>query len=138
MVWIKRMLHKQLIIYSGIVMAVVVMVILIRPIIAVWIGPEMVVSEPLVIAIGVFVLVSTWNNIYAMFVNGIGSVNIQLYTSVIAMLLNIPLSIIFVKYFSLGLSGIVMATIVSLSLAAIALPIQVNYIMRANKRAIPA
>jgi O-antigen/teichoic acid export membrane protein len=138
MVWIKRMLHKQLIIYSGIVMAVVVMVILIRPIIAVWIGPEMVVSEPLVIAIGVFVLVSTWNNIYAMFVNGIGSVNIQLYTSVIAMLLNIPLSIIFVKYFSLGLSGIVMATIVSLSLAAIALPIQVNYIMRANERAIPA
>ncbi len=138
MVWIKRMLSKQLIIYSGIVMAVVVMVILIRPIIAVWIGPEMVVSEPLVIAIGVFVLVSTWNNIYAMFVNGIGSVNIQLYTSVIAMLLNIPLSIIFVKYFSLGLSGIVMATIVSLSLAAIALPIQVNYIMRANKRAIPA
>jgi Na+-driven multidrug efflux pump len=54
------------------------------------------------------------------------------------MLLNIPLSIIFVKYFSLGLSGIVMATIVSLSLAAIALPIQVNYIMRANERAIPA
>jgi Na+-driven multidrug efflux pump len=73
-----------------------------------------------------------------MFVNGIGIVNIQLYTSVIAMLLNIPLSIIFVKYFSLGLSGIVMATIVSLSLAAIALPIQVNYIMRANERAIPA
>ena len=137
MAWIKRMLRKQLIIFSGVVMAVLIMGLLAQPVIAIWIGPEMVVSLPLVITIGIFVLVSTWNNIYAMFVNGIGDIKIQLYTAVIAMLLNIPLSIFFVKYFSLGLSGIVLATIVSLSLAAIALPIQVNYIMRASERAIP-
>lgn len=137
MVWIKRMLRKQLIIFGGVAVAVLVMGFLVQPIIAVWIGPEMVVSVPLVITIGAFVLVSTWNNIYAMFVNGIGDIKIQLYTAVIAMLLNIPLSLIFVKYFSLGLNGIVLATIVSLSLAAIALPIQVNYIMRAGVRAIP-
>lgn len=133
--WITRMLRKQRIIFGGIVMAVILVGLLIQPIIAVWIGPEMIVSAPLVIAIGVFVLISTWNNIYATFVNGIGDITVQLYTSVIAMLLNIPLALIFVKYFSLGLSGIVLATIVSLSLAAIALPIQVNYIMRSDARA---
>lgn len=134
MVWIKRMLRKQLIIFSGIVMAVVVMGFMAQPVIAMWIGPEMVISLPLVIAIGVFVLVSTWNNIYAMFINGIGEIKIQLYTAVIAMFLNIPLAIFFVKYVGLGLSGIVLATIVSLLLAAVALPIQVNYIIRTGMR----
>lgn len=136
MVWIKRMLRKQLIIFCGIVMAVIVLGFLMQPIIAIWIGPEIVVSVPLIITIGMFVLVSTWNNIYAMFVNGIGDIKVQLYTAVIAMFLNIPLSIFFVKYFLLGLSGIVLATIVSLSLAAIALPIQVNHILRFSKKVI--
>jgi Na+-driven multidrug efflux pump len=73
-----------------------------------------------------------------MFVNGIGDIKIQLYTAVIAMFLNVPLSIIFVKYLGLGLSGIVMATIVSLSLAAVALPIQVNRIMRLGVKVVSA
>lgn len=132
MLWIKRMLRKQLVIFGGVVMSVMLMGFIAQPLIAIWIGHEIVVSMPLVIAIGVFVLISAWNNIYAMFVNGIGDVKIQLYTSVIAMFLNIPLSVFFVKYLSFGLSGIVMATIISLSLAAIALPIQVNRIMRRN------
>lgn len=137
MVWIKRMLRKQLIIFIGIVISVVAMVILTKPIIGVWIGREINISYSLTISIGIFVLVSTWNNIYAMFVNGIGDIKIQLYTAVIAMFLNIPLSIFFVKYFSFGLSGIVIATVVSLSMAAIALPIQVNRIIRVGARVAP-
>lgn len=137
MVWIKRMLRKQLIIFIGIVISVVAMVILTKPIVGVWIGHEINISYSLTVSIGIFVLVSTWNNIYAMFVNGIGDIKIQLYTAVIAMFLNIPLSIFFVKYFSFGLSGIVIATVVSLSLAAIALPIQVNRIIRVGARVAP-
>lgn len=138
MAWIKRMLHKQLIVFVGVILSVIVVGFLARPVIAIWIGHEINVSYPLIIAIGLFVLVSTWNNIYAMFVNGIGDIKIQLYTAVIAMFLNVPLSIIFVKYLGLGLSGIVIATIVSLSLAAIALPIQVNRIMRLGVRVVSA
>lgn len=137
MPWIRNMLHKQLIIFSGVILLVLLMGFLAQAIIAIWIGPEMVVSMPLIISIGIFVIVSIWNNIYAMFINGIGHIKIQLYTAVIAMLLNIPLAIIFVKYFSFGLSGIVMATVVSLSLAAIALPIQVKSILKTGDGVIP-
>lgn len=136
MVWIKRMLDKQLLIFIGVVLSVIVMGFLTKPVIAIWIGDEINVSYPLIVTIGLFVLVSTWNNIYAMFVNGIGEIKIQLYTAVVAMFLNIPLSLIFVKYLGLGMSGIVMATIVSLSLAAIALPIQVHRIMRLGVRVV--
>lgn len=137
MQWMKRMLRKQLIIFGALAMLVLFIGLLTKPIIALWIGPEMVVSAPLIIVMGGFTLISTWNNIYAMFINGIGDIKIQLYTAIVAMILNIPLSIAFVKYFSLGLIGIVLATIISLSIAAIALPIQVNYIIRAHKKVTP-
>lgn len=132
--WIKRMLQKQFIIFGGVLVAVITMGLLTKPIIAIWIGHEMTVSQPLVISIGLFVLVSTWNNIYAMFVNGVGQIKLQLYTAVIAMIINIPLAILFVKWFGLGLSGVVLATVVSLLLAAVALPIQVNQIIRKRTR----
>lgn len=138
MTWIKRMLHKQLMIFGGVIVAAFAMSLLAKPIIAIWISYEMTVSQPLVISIGLFVLVSTWNNIYAMFVNGIGQIKLQLYTALIAMVINIPLAIFFVKWFDLGLSGVVLATVASLLLAAVALPIQVNQIIRKRTRATAA
>jgi Na+-driven multidrug efflux pump len=124
------MFHKQLMIFIGIIAAICLIGLLIKPIIALWIGHEMPVSQSLVISISLFVLVSTWNNIYAMFLNGIGEIKLQLYTALIAMFINIPLAIYFVKWLDLGLSGVVLATVVSLSLPAIAVTIQVNQIIR--------
>ena len=69
-----------------------------------------------------------------MFVNGVGKIKLQLYTALIAMIINIPLAIYFVKWLDLGLSGVVLANVVSLSLSAIALPIQVNQIIRKRTR----
>lgn len=131
-VWIKHMLHKQMMIFGGIVLAVVVLGLLAKPIIAVWIGHELVVSTSLLMTMGVFVLITTWNNIFAMLVNGVGKIRLQLYTAVAAMLMNIPLSVYFVKHLGMGLSGIVLGTICSLLLAALALPIQVLHILRSN------
>jgi O-antigen/teichoic acid export membrane protein len=128
--WIGNMLRKQIMVFGGVAIAVVAMVFLARPIIGLWIGPDLEVSFPLVLALGLLVMVSTWNNIFAMFVNGIGKIKVQLYTAVIAMAINIPLALLFAKYLGLGLSGIVLATCASLLLAAIALPIQVRHIMR--------
>lgn len=128
-VWIKRMLHKQLMVFGGVTLAVLALALSARPIIAIWIGRELVVSLPLIIVMGIFVLISIWNNIFAMLVNGIGKIRLQLYTAVVAMLVNIPLSMFFATYLGLGLSGIVLGTICSLLLAAVALPIQVHLLI---------
>ncbi|WP_333873900.1 oligosaccharide flippase family protein [Methylobacter sp.] len=127
--WIKQMLQKQMAIYFGVVLAVIFMGLLARSIIAVWVGRELEVTSPLVITVGLFVLVSIWNNVYAMFVNGIGRIKAQLYTAVIAMLVNIPLALLFTKHFGFGLSGVVLATCISLLIAAVVLPIQVHRIV---------
>lgn len=128
-VWIKRMLHKQLMVFGGATLAVLALGLSARPIIAIWIGRELVVSLPLIIVMGIFVLISIWNNIFAMLVNGIGKIRLQLYTAVVAMLVNIPLSIFFATFLGLGLSGIVLGTICSLLFAAVALPIQIHLLI---------
>lgn len=132
--WVEKMLRKQLLIFAGIAALVLLFVLLARPIIGLWIGGELAVSSPLILAMGLFVLILTWNNVFAMLVNGIGKIQAQLYTAVSAMVLNIPLAIFFTKYLGLGLSGIVLATCVSLLLAAVVLPIQVHRIIRYHPR----
>jgi O-antigen/teichoic acid export membrane protein len=131
--WIKHMLRKQQMLFSGIVLAVIALGLSAQSVIALWIGREVEVSLPLVVAMGLFVLISTWNNVYAMFVNGVGKIKVQLYTAIIAMMINIPLALLFTKYFGLDSSGVVLATCVSLLFAAIALPLQVHYMIRTDK-----
>nr|WP_205836337.1 oligosaccharide flippase family protein [Iodobacter violacea] len=134
MKWVKNMLKKQVYVYLAIVAAVIVAVILAQSIIKVWIGGEFVVSLPLVITMGGFILISTWNNIFAMFLNGIEAIQVQLYTAVLAMFLNIPIALILVKYFGFGLSGVVIGTCISLSIASVVLPIQVLGILRGKMK----
>jgi Na+-driven multidrug efflux pump len=65
-----------------------------------------------------------WHSIFAYFSNGIEKTNIQLVTTAIGALINIPLSVIFVKYFNLGIDGIILATIISLLIYCILGPIE--------------
>lgn len=125
-IWIKDMLRKQMMIFGITLLMIGAMVMLAKPIIAVWIGKELEVPLPIVLAMGLFVTISTWNNVYAMLVNGVGKIKPQLYTASIAMLLNIPLALLFTKQFGFGLSGVVLATCVSLLFSAVVLPVQVH------------
>ncbi|MEO7497286.1 MAG: oligosaccharide flippase family protein [Massilia sp.] len=127
--WIRNALHKQLRIFGVVVGAVALLAVAAKPIIAIWIGREFEVSSALVGSMAAFIVVSTWNNIFAYFVNGIGEIKVQLYTALAAMALNIPLALFLVKVLGFGLNGIVLATTVSLTFAAVVLPLQVRKIV---------
>ena len=82
---------------------------------------------------GIYTVISVWNNIYAFFVNGIGRIKPQLYSAIVAGLINVPLSIYFAKYLVLGISGVILGTIVSLFLFSIIGPIQSYYILNKSE-----
>jgi O-antigen/teichoic acid export membrane protein len=123
--WIRSMLHKQLVLFAAFVFAVLIMVLMAKKIILIWIGEGLNVSSDLILAIAVFVLISIWNNIYAMILNGVGRTNVQLVTAILAMVFNIPVAYVMVRGYGLGVSGVVVAATVSLLFSAVALPIQV-------------
>lgn len=128
--WIRKMLGKQLKIYLGVVVGVCLLALLAKTILTMWVGPQILVEGGLIVAMGIFIAISIWSNIFAMLVNGIGKIKPQLYTAVIAMLINIPLSVMLAKYTPLGLSGIVVGTTCSLLFASIVLPLQVKRLLK--------
>jgi len=134
MEWIKKTIKNQLKIYILFIVATIALGFLAKPIIGLWIGKEVFIDNMLIIAMCCFILVSTWNNIFAFFINATNKLNIQINTSIIAMVINIPLSILFVRFFEMGVYGIVLATCVSLSFFAFFGSLQTLIILKGRNK----
>jgi len=132
--WIKRAMQSQLKIYLLIIIGTIGLVFTAKPIISIWIGKDFIVDNKLIITMGLFILISTWNNIFASFINASNQLNVQINTSIIAIIINIPLSIALVRYLGLGVYGILIGTILSLSLFAIFGSLQTYNILREKVR----
>ena len=112
--WIRNSLFRQLQFFILIVLGTIVLTFMAKYIIAFWIGKDLMVDNNLIYAMAIFVIVSTWNNIFAYIINATNELKIQIITSLVAMFINIPLSILLVKYYNFGVDGIVYGTICSL------------------------
>lgn len=95
-----------------------------RYIISIWTSGQIIVKPVMVWIFALYTLISIWNNIYAYFLNGIGKTRIQIFTSIAAATLHIPIAFFLVKYLKMGSEGVVLSMAISLSLFAIAGPIQ--------------
>ena len=131
--WIKKTIKNQLKIYVLLILGTMILAFLAKPIVALWIGKEISIDSMLIVSMVFFIIVTTWNNIFAYFINGTNKLYVQINTSIIAMLINIPLSIFFVRFFEMGVYGIVFATCLALSFFAIFGSIQTYKILRGNK-----
>lgn len=132
--WIQAILRKQLLVFMLIVLATIALGFAAKFVIQLWIGDNMEVSEFLIINMGIFVIISAWNNIFAYLLNGIGKIRAQLYTAIVAMLINIPFAIFLVRYFGFGIEGVVLGTSTSLLVFALIGPIQVYGILFKNHK----
>jgi len=130
MTWITGILKKQLLIFGLVFLAILLLVLTAKSAIKLWIGSELVISMPLVLSVGILITITTWNNIYSMFLNGIGKIRLQLYLAVFAMVLNIPLAIYFTKHLGFGVEGIVLATCVSQVFFAVIGPIETYSVLK--------
>jgi len=125
--WIKGMLRKQLALFLLVILAVGIMIPIAKPVIAIWIGHDLEVLMPLVFTMGIFVLVSTWNNIFGYILGGINKIRLGSYYTVLTAALNIPFSYFFAITLRFGIAGIMLGTIASICISAIISPLQVYY-----------
>jgi len=130
LVWIRLTLKNQLKFSLLLFLGALVLAISGPAVVKVWIGDGVEVDRTLYFYFFGFIVVSVWSNVFSYFVNSINKINIQLYSSVFAAVINIPMSIFFVSYLNLGLNGIVLATMLSLSIYGIIGPFQVLKLVR--------
>lgn len=124
--WIRKMIRSQHIVFAGTAISLVTLALLVQRIVELWVGSGVQVLGSLIATLCLYSIVSVWNSMYAMITNGIGEIRVQMYTSIIAMVLNVPLAWLLLRVFDLGVSAIVLSNVLSLLFGAIALPIQLS------------
>jgi O-antigen/teichoic acid export membrane protein len=131
--WIRNAMTKILKIWLLLSVGVVIMVFLSGAIYKIWVGDQVYIPFNLSLVMGVFVIISNWNNIFAYFINGTGKIRLQLYYSIFIAIINIPLSVYFAKNLGIGITGVMVATCVCVIIGSIWVPIQ--YLKIINKKA---
>ncbi len=132
--WIKNSMKKLIFIWMILSFAAIIMLLLSNWVYKIWVGHQIDVPFALSFSATVFVIVANWNNIFGYFIYGVGKVRVQLYYSIFTALLNIPLSIYLAKYVGLGITGVMVSTIICLIFFSIWAPIQYHKIIN-NKAA---
>ena len=121
------MLHGQLIIFlatSGVVAATALAA---KPLIEMWLGSDIDVSNDLILAMSLLVIVSTWNNVFGVILGGLGKIRLGSIYTIATAIVNLPISYYFSKILEFGIAGVVLGSIVSILISSVLSPIQVYY-----------
>ena len=111
-------------VWGGIILLLVAMLLASPLVYKIWIGESLDIPFNLSLSMAIYFAILTFNMVFVNFINGIGKLKLQIFTSTISLIINIPLSIFLAKSLDLGTSGVILATCFSLLYAAILRPIQ--------------
>ncbi len=131
--WIKSSTRKLVGIWILATITTIFMLTVSQPIYQLWVGNKVSVPFTLSLAMVFYVTINNWNSIFVSFLNGTGRIRLQLYSSIIIGVVNIPLAYVLVKYLHWGSAGVVAATSICLFVGSIWSPIQ--YIKLINNTA---
>lgn len=106
--WIKNTVNKLIMVWALIGIITVVMLIFSIFIYKTWVGKEIKVPISISVVIAFYVIINGWYNLFSQFLNGVGKIKLQLYTSIFAALINIPMAILLGKH--LGIYGVILST----------------------------
>jgi O-antigen/teichoic acid export membrane protein len=138
--WIRKTNKDLIKVWFFIVLAVIILLSISGFFYRIWIeelsGEKIHIPFRLSLFMGLFILISTWNNIYSNFINGTGKIRLQLYTSVIVAAINIPISIFLAKNMGLGSSGVILGTCICLFSGTILGPVQYHKIINKKDKGI--
>lgn len=132
--WIKNTMRKLQILWAGLSLLAIVMLLLSGFVYKWWVGKDIAIQVSISVAMASYVIINAWNGIYSQFLNGVGKINLQLYTALAGTLVNIPLAIYLGK--TLGIYGVVLSTTIISIMGAILSPMQYNKIIHKNARGI--
>ncbi|RPD94358.1 polysaccharide biosynthesis protein [Aureibaculum marinum] len=136
MKWIKSTVKKLLNIWMMLSVAGIIMLIFAKQFYAFWIGTEIQIPFKLSLVLLLYFMTFTFGGVYNMFINGVGKVKLQMYTSVIGAILFIVIAISLAKYTDLGVVGLVLASIISNFNGIIIAPIQYKKIINNKAKGI--
>ncbi len=112
--WIKTSIKKLIKIWLFIIAGAIMLFAISKNFYLMWVGDKVHIPVLLSAFMGLYVIINTWNNIFVYFINGVGKIKLQMYYGIVAMIINIPISIFFAKNLNMGSAGVILGTCFSL------------------------
>ena len=103
--WMKSVYYKMTRIFMLVFLAIAAIVACSPFIYDLWIGDKVHVPFTLTVSIAIYTAIHCWDSLQVMLINGVGTVKLQTYVTMIGLILHIPLSLILGKY--IGIYGVV-------------------------------
>lgn len=122
--WIKNSTRKLLKIWSVIALLGIVMLIFSNQFYRVWVGSEVHIPFKLSFFMVIYFLLFSFGSPFNMFINGVGKIQLQIYSSIISAIGFFPLAFFFIKVLNFGVEGLVLTIIISNFYVPILCPIQ--------------
>lgn len=134
--WLRNAMKRSMQLWMLVSAGTVVMVIASHPVYQLWIGDRLQIPFVLTVTMAAYHSLMSFTMPYIHFINGIGKLKIQLYHAVIVGLINIPLSVYLAKYCELGVVGVIVATCIGQTAAAIWAPLQYSKLINGTARGV--
>lgn len=99
-----------------------------------WIGDKVIIPISLTFFMGIYFIVNIINAPNVIFINGVGKIRLQMYILIFGALVNIPLSIVLLKYTSLGVEAVIIATTICVLPCIFFYPIQYKKLVDGKAR----
>ena len=94
-----------------------------------WLGDSNVGSVSLYVWMAIATIFGCWSNVFAYFLNGIGDVNVQMRSSIIAACLFLPGTYLFAVILNYGTVGVVVSTALATSVFSVVGPIRTQQLI---------
>jgi O-antigen/teichoic acid export membrane protein len=117
--WIKSSIQKLIKLFLISLLASLFMIFVSPSFFRIWVGDEIKISISLSIWLCLYIAIMNWSAIFSTFLNGIGKIRLQMTFAPLVAVINIFLSIFFIKVLHLDIVAIPLANALSLSLGAI-------------------
>ena len=132
LVWIKSSVQKLFKIWAFLLVFGIVMLLFSNKFYHLWVGDEVVVPMKLSVVLFIYSITFTFGNIFGIFINGVGKIKLQMYSTIISSIVFIILALVLIGHYEVGVIGIVIASIISNFYGLILAPIQYVKIINNN------
>ena len=130
--WIKSSM-KKLSYFSFLFLVLIIAMLFFAPLFyKLWVGDKVEIELSTNLWMALFFAFTIFYSPYTYFINGTGKVKLQMISLVFTALLNIPLAILLVSKFNMGVSGVIASTVISLIPHVILSPIQYTKIIEGH------
>lgn len=132
--WIKRGLKKFVLIWIGASLVTLLLLVCSPIFYKLWVGDSVFIPFSLSVVMAIYIVISTWNNIFAQMLAGVGKIRLSIINSVLNAIIFVPICIYLIKTF--GIIGVPLAMTVTILTSTFWQPVQCYKIVNRTAKGI--